>query len=131
MKNEDIAKITSMRQQGKGAAEIAETLDLPLNTVKSYLRRHPETDTSRVCPQCGKPVVQKEGRKEKKFCSDKCRMTWWNSHQSEIKKEAYYTLVCQFCGKEFESYGNQRRKFCSRKCYGNHRKKLAGNVFSG
>ena len=93
MKNEDIAKITSMRQQGKGAAEIAETLDLPLNTVKSYLRRHPETDTSRVCPQCGKPVVQKEGRKEKKFCSDKCRMTWWNSHQSEIKKEAYYTLV--------------------------------------
>lgn len=131
MKNQDIIKLNDLRQQGKGAAEIAEALHLPVNTIKSYLRRHPEVDTSRVCPQCGRPVAQKEGRKEKKFCSDKCRMAWWNSHQSEIKKEAYYTLVCQFCGKEFESYGNQRRKFCSRKCYGNHRKKLAGKVFSG
>ncbi|MES0410228.1 RNA polymerase subunit sigma-70 [[Clostridium] scindens] len=131
MKNQDIIKLNDLRQQGKGAAEIAEMLNLPLNTVKSYLRRHPEADTSRVCPQCGEPVAQKEGRKEKKFCSDKCRNQWWNSHQSEIKKEAYYTLVCQFCGKEFESYGNQRRKFCSRECYGNHRKKLAGKVFSG
>ena len=107
MKKQDIIKLNDLRQQGKGAAEIAETLNLPLNTVKSYLRRHPEADASRVCPQCGKPVAQKEGRKEKKFCSDKCRNQWWNSHQSEIKKEAYYTLVCQFCGKEFESYGTR------------------------
>lgn len=128
MKNKDAEKITSMRLEGRGAAEIADALHLPVNTVKSYLRRHPEADTTHACPQCGKPVAQKEGRKEKKFCSDKCRTSWWNSHQSEINKKAYYTLVCQFCGKEFESYGNQRRKFCGRECYANHRKKLAGEV---
>ena len=36
MKNQDIIKLNDLRQQGKGAAEIAETLNLPLNTVKSY-----------------------------------------------------------------------------------------------
>ncbi len=131
MKNKDAERIASMRLEGKGVVEIADALYLPVNTVKSYLRRHPETDTTHACPQCGKPVAQKEGRKEKKFCSDQCRTSWWNSHQSEINKKAYYTLVCQFCGKEFESYGNQRRKFCSRECYGNHRKKLAREVCSG
>lgn len=40
MKNQDIIKLNDLRQQGKGAAEIAEMLNLPLNTVKSYLRRH-------------------------------------------------------------------------------------------
>lgn len=57
MKNQDIIKLNDLRQQGKGAAEIAETLNLPLNTVKSYLRRHPEADTSRVCP----PVWETSG----------------------------------------------------------------------
>ncbi len=61
MKNQDIIKLNDLRQQGKGAAEIAETLNLPLNTVKSYLRRHPEADTSRVCPQCGNQWCRRKG----------------------------------------------------------------------
>lgn len=32
------------------------------------------------CLCCGKEVVQPGGRKEKKFCSDKCRNKWWNSN---------------------------------------------------
>ena len=107
MKNQDIIKLNDLRQQGKGAAEIAETLNLPLNTVKSYLRRHPEADTSRVCPQCGKPVVQKEGRKEKKFCSDKCRMTWWNSHQSEIKKRHITRWCASFAERSLKAMGTR------------------------
>ena len=62
MKNQDIIKLNDLRQQGKGAAEIAEMLNLPLNTVKSYLRRHPEADTSRVCPQCGEAEGRAEGK---------------------------------------------------------------------
>ena len=34
-----------------------------------------------------------------------------------INKKAYYTLVCEECGKEFVSYGNNRRKYCCRTCY--------------
>ena len=131
MKDGDMERISSLKQQGKSAAAIAEALHLPLNTVKSYLRRHPGTEDSHICPQCGKAVAQNKGRKEKRFCSDRCRMEWWSSHQSEMNKKAYYTLVCPQCGKEFVSYGNQGRKFCNRECYGKHRRKAAGAVFGG
>lgn len=131
MTDEDMGRISSLKRQGRSAAVIAEELHLPVNTVKSYLRRHPGTSDARICPKCGKTVIQNKGRKEKRFCSDRCRMGWWNAHQEELDKKAYYTLVCQQCGKEFVSYGNQRRKFCSRECYGKHRRKSAGTVFSG
>lgn len=74
--------------KGKSAAAIAEMLCLPLNTVKSYLRRHPKTEDAHICPQCGKAVTQNKGRKEKRFCSDRCRMGWWSAHQSEMNKKA-------------------------------------------
>ena len=138
MTNEQRMIVSALRAQGMGYGAIARKVGISENTVKSFCRRNAQKEDKPVtgadehqCLCCGAPVAQNAGRKEKKFCSDKCRNQWWNSHQSEIKKEAYYTLVCQFCGKEFESYGNQRRKFCSRECYGNHRKKLAGKVFSG
>ena len=57
------------------------------------------------------------------------QMGWWRSHQSEMDKKAYNTLVCQQCGKEFVSYGNKGRKFCSRECYRKHRREAAGAVF--
>lgn len=128
MTDGDMERISSLKQQGKSAASIAEMLDISVNTVKSYLRRHPEPEDAHACPQCGKAVMQNRGRKEKRFCTDKCRMGWWRSHQAEMNKKAYYTLVCQQYGKEFVSYGNQGRKFCSRECYGKHRRKAAGNV---
>ena len=125
MKKEDMIAIGNMRLQGKSAGVIAAALGLSVNTVKSYLRRHPDMGCTHFCPQCGKPVMQAEGRKEKKFCSDKCRMTWWNSHQDQVNKQAYYTLICQYCGKEFASYGNKNRKYCCRECYAAARRKAA------
>ena len=70
MTDEDMGRISSLKQQGKSAAAIAEMLHLPANTVKSYLRRHPGTEDARICPQCGKAVMQNKGRKEKRFCSE-------------------------------------------------------------
>lgn len=63
MTDEDMGRISSLKQQGKSAAAIAEMLCLPANTVKSYLRRHPGTEDARICPQCGKAVMQNRGRK--------------------------------------------------------------------
>ena len=34
-----------------------------------------------------------------------------------IESYAHYNLTCEYCGKEFESYGNKNRKYCSRACY--------------
>ena len=118
-------QIKKLALKGLGYKKIANILDISPDTVKSHLRRHPPTETASECLQCGKPIEQKPNRKEKKYCSDKCRMAFWNSHQDEVNKQAYYTLVCKHCGKEFVSYGNKNRKYCNRACYTNARTKSA------
>lgn len=118
-------QIKNLALKGYGYKRIADILEISPNTVKSHLRRHPPTDGMSVCQFCGKPIEQNPGRKEKKYCSDKCRMAYWNSHQDQVNKQAYYTLVCQYCGKEFESYGNKNRKYCCRACYAAVRRKAA------
>lgn len=69
------------------------------------------------CEQCGIMVVQNPGHKHKRFCSDKCRMLWWNSHQDLVKRKANYEFTCARCGKAFISYGNKSRKYCCQECY--------------
>ena len=32
-------------------------------------------------------------------------------------KERGYKLKCAYCGKDFISYGNKKRKYCSHYCY--------------
>lgn len=112
-----------MRSRGKTAMDIALTLQISVNTVRSYIRRHPPEDAVRVeCRQCGKPILQVKGRKAKYFCSDKCRNAWWNAHPEKVQRKAYYHLTCEYCGKEFISYGNRKRKYCSRPCYADARR---------
>lgn len=47
------------------------------------------------------------------------------AHPEKVNRRAYYKLVCKNCGEEFESYGNNRRTFCSRLCYTQYRRKEA------
>lgn len=123
MTKHEIEILNVMRSRGKNAADIAIALGLSVNTVRSYIRRHPLKDAVQVgCRQCGKPVMQTKGRKVKYFCSDRCRNAWWNAHPEKVQRKAYYRLTCQFCGKEFASYGNKNRKYCSRLCYAGARR---------
>ena len=73
------------------------------------------------CPKCGKPITQVPGRKHKRFCSDKCRNAWWNSHLDLVKHKTTHTYVCPNCGKEFTVYGGRKRKYCCHACYIAHR----------
>lgn len=61
--------------------------------------------------------MQVFGRKEKRFCSDKCRNKWWNTHLDKVNRRANYDFVCAYCKKPFISYGNKNRKYCSHECY--------------
>ena len=115
--------IDSLALQGLGYRRIAAELEISPNTVKSYLQRHPVETEYGICPQCGKPVHQTPGRRKRRFCSDGCRMLYWNSHKNQVKRQAYYDCVCLNCGKKFVSYGNSRRKYCSRDCYYEARRK--------
>lgn len=123
MTKQEIETLNLMRSHDKSAADIAIALGLSVNTVRSYIRRHLPKDAVQVgCRQCGKPVMQHKGRKAKYFCSDRCRNAWWNAHPEKVQRKAYYRLTCQFCGKEFVSYGNKNRKYCSRLCYADARR---------
>ncbi len=114
---QDIKIIHEMLQQGKTSTEISLTMGIPSSTIRTHVRNHPEIYGSKSCRNCGQIMVQPIGRKVKYFCSDRCRMAWWSNHREQVQKKTYYTLVCAHCGKEFESYGNQNRKYCSRDCY--------------
>ena len=120
-------KIKQMRLRGVSYSEIAKRLNLNISTVKTYCRRNklqtanlqPLEETkqdSAFCKQCGKPLLQGVKQKPKKFCSDKCRMAWWNAHRDEVNKRGASKLVCSACGRTFESY-DTNRKYCCHACY--------------
>lgn len=124
MTNEQRMMIVSLRKKGQGYMSIANTLGISANTVKSFCRRTEKkgsgTDFSvdeHKCKCCGKPVLQAPGRKEKKFCSDSCRIKWWNSHLDQVDRRAIYKKECPGCGKSFSVYGNAGRKYCCHACY--------------
>ena len=112
-------QIIALRRDGARYGRIAAQLQLSINTVKSFCRRHSlaaRTDGA-VCKQCGKPIAQNPGRKRKRFCCDACRNKWWNAHLELVKRKAVYTYICLACGKGFMVYGNSHRKLCSHACY--------------
>ncbi len=102
---------------------------LPVNTVKSFCARHPVQieelqESNTLCRNCQAPLEQIPHKRKRLFCSDACRMAWWNAHPKEYS-EKRTTLTCRHCGKQFESYGNSHRVFCSRDCYLKFRRKEA------
>lgn len=129
MTTDEKNRVLQMRKDGVSCAQISLELGINVNTVKTFCRRNgvtgkqaeAETEDKR-CLQCGSPVHQRPGRKEKKFCSDACRNRWWNTHLNQVERRAFYTFTCAACGREFESYGNSHRKYCSRACAENARR---------
>ena len=110
-------RIRQMRAAGYGYMKIAQELGISENTVKSFCQRKGLSADKGICPCCGAEVKQNPGRKAKKFCSDKCRNKWWNSHPDQIERKARYEFVCAYCKKPFTAYGNAGRKYCCHACY--------------
>ena len=128
MTNEERTQIAELQRQGYGYKKIATITGLPQNTVKSYCSRHPVqkndfVESDGLCRNCKKPLEQTPHKRQKKFCSAVCRMAWWNNHPELVQRKAYYTVTCAHCGKRFDSYGNAHRRFCSRACYAEYRRK--------
>lgn len=119
MKGEQKQRLNALRRSGAEYGQIADALEISINTVKSFCRRHGLSSAAKpsVCEQCGRTIEQNPGRKRKRFCSVLCRNKWWNTHLELVKRKAVYTFICPNCGKEFRVYGNSHRKFCSHACY--------------
>ena len=119
-------KVYELREQGLGYKAIAKALSLTPSAVRYVCTAKEQEDTlAGVCKNCGLKIRSIQGRKKRVFCSDKCRMMWWNNHQDQVKRKAFYTITCKGCGKEFISYGNKNRAFCSVSCYAKSRVKEA------
>ncbi len=126
MTNEQKYAIRTMRKDGMGYVRIARTIGISENTVKSFChrderKREEAPSGEHFCLCCGIPVEQNPGRKEKKFCSDACRMKWWNSHPDQVEHRTTRKIVCANCGKTFTAYGSTPRKYCCHACYVEHR----------
>ncbi|MCD8237781.1 MAG: RNA polymerase subunit sigma-70 [Clostridiales bacterium] len=153
MTKEQQNQIHQLRSQGCGYKAIAKALSLPLSTVQSFCRRNnltgshfenPQSNISKenapdktaqpvgiYCKQCGNKLPDSEGHKTRIFCSDECRMKWWNSHQEQVARKAVYTFTCAHCGQKFTAYGNKNRKYCSHNCYIQDRFGVASNPAEG
>lgn len=122
-------EIDKLRLQGLGYKSIAKELLLTVDTVKGYCKRHHLNSPAAalqanvkeiiLCMQCENKIRQKERGRTKKFCSDACRHSWWNDNQDKRSKNniAIYQYTCAHCGRQFSSYGNKHRKYCSHNCY--------------
>ena len=119
--NEQKQQIITLQIEGKGYRLIASELQLPINSVKSWCYRHPINSTeSGHCLQCGAPVKQTPHRKEKKYCSDRCRALWWAAHPELRNAKKLYSHICVGCGQRFES-NRAKRMYCSAASYAQNR----------
>ena len=117
-------QVRYLRCEGLGYGAIATRLGISENTVKSFCRRNNLTGVASkepvvVCRNCGRPLPQYPKRKQRKFCSEACRRAWWAKHPQEIHRGdgALYSRTCACCGKAFQVYGNNHRRYCSHACY--------------
>lgn len=120
MTNVQKQQIIDLRKQGCGYIKIGQMLEISDNTVRSFCRRNDlygSATKTQICKQCGKPIKRVSGSKPKKFCSDACRIIWWNNHLDCVNRKAVYQFTCDHCGKSFSAYGNKDRKYCSHACY--------------
>ena len=123
--------IEKLRGEGYGYTAVADKVGMPKETVKSYCRYHnlngkrakgSETRISKKCLFCGNDLTMTPHKRLKKYCSDTCRMAWWNSHPEKVNRKKMYEHICLLCGNTFMSK-NSNQKFCCRSCYSISRRK--------
>ena len=120
--------IIKLKGKGLGYKAISRETGVSLGTVKTTIRREEiKKESSGTCKCCGMNFKQTPGHRQKTFCSDNCRMKWWNSHPEERNKKAYFDFTCLSCGRTFKGYGKKERKYCCKECYEKSRKKVIEN----
>jgi endogenous inhibitor of DNA gyrase (YacG/DUF329 family) len=131
MTNSQKTEINRLRNNGKSYSDIADALGLTAGAVKSFCIRNKGGGQQQtvgrpriLCEQCKKPMKE-TAQAHRRFCSDTCRMEWWHKHPGKLNKKAIYDFTCPACHKKFSAYGNSKRKYCSRKCYGKSKKAVA------
>lgn len=123
MTEEEKLKIYKLRNQGYGYKKIAIELGINQSTIQSFIKRNNfDSSLLGVCKECGTSIKSIKGKKKREFCSNKCRMNWWNSHRDNIKHKNSLVKSCKFCGTDFLVFGNSKKIYCSHQCYINDKR---------
>lgn len=118
-------RLEQLRRSGISPRSIAEELHIPLETIRTYCKRHPLQESADYCPVCAKRLVHTAHRRKKRFCSDSCRRAWWKAHPEALKRKQPYHCVCHNCGTAFDTH-RPEASFCSMACYNEFRRREAG-----
>ena len=114
MTEEQKRKVSDLRRAGMGYTETARLAGVSRDAVRSFCRRN---GLAGQAAQDGQEDAQTAGVKRRAFCSRECREKWWHGHPEQIRQRAVYSFICAGCGKQFDVYGDSRRKYCSHGCY--------------
>ena len=128
MTNAQKKLVNDLRGLGQGYKQIAATLGISANTIKSYCRRgnlarhdaSKETESKEnkdICKQCGTALQQPPGLKHKTFCSVECRVRWWSKNRNQSNGKSSVLKRCASCGTVFRSQASADRKFCGHACF--------------
>ena len=120
--------IVGMRTSGQGYKQIAETLGISANTIKSYCQRSGLTggkvsnddhiiEKKDTCKQCGAALAQRPNIKSKTFCSNECRIRWWSKNRNQSAGASTVAKCCAHCGLVFQSQVSAKRKYCCLACF--------------
>ena len=126
-------QIQELRINGDGYKAISTVLGVSRDIIRGYCKRNGLDGDSKlislnleekksqnlICTCCSKPIKQMKHGRIRRFCSEECRRKWWkeNDDKRNKKEGAIYKYICPCCKKEFECYGNKKRKYCSHGCY--------------
>ncbi|WP_027107151.1 sigma-70 region 4 domain-containing protein [Ligilactobacillus ceti] len=124
MNDEIKEKIILLRKDGLGYKKIAKELGVNLNSVKSFCRnqRNKKSKLEIInCKYCKEIINTKGKRGNVKFCSKACKTKWWNANKKKLNRKTAIAKTCANCNKEFFSYKNEKRKYCTHACYIEHR----------
>lgn len=117
------ATIRELRTRGLGMQAIADIMKMGRDNVRYFLRKEGLGGArggdvvGRFCLECGRPVKRVDGKRLKRFCTDRCRIRWWNRRRRSRRSSSMEELVCPVCGQMFWAYGSSHRRFCSCECY--------------
>ena len=122
-----------LRGKGMGYKTIATITGLTRDTVRNVSRKveaGPENrelskriEAKEACAFCGEDIERNGSMgRPRRFCSDYCRRQYWRLHRSEQKRkeDKLFLRTCACCGKTFQIYGKNERKYCSREHYRLH-----------
>lgn len=114
MTNTEKQKILELRSKGYGYKKISKELGISVGSIRNICEKGA---IIHVCKNCGVEIKSIKGKKQKIYCSDKCRFDWWNKHRDELNHKLIITNISKHCGKEFLSHISKPRIYCSVQCY--------------